>query len=133
MAKQWAIVRIDTGEIKATPTLPDNEHPRDERYADWSEDDFSFHELASICPDSNQAILNRTTWDWEEDLTNCWTQLRAERDRRLGQTDWYERPSVVAQTDPDLHAARLAYCQALRDLPANTADPREPEWPEVPA
>jgi len=31
------------------------------------------------------------------------------------------------------HAAWAAYRQALRDLPANTADPRNPVWPIPPA
>ncbi len=52
--------------------------------------------------------------------------LRAERDRRLAEVDWY----VAADRTPT--AEQLAYRQALRDLPANTTDPANPVWPTKP-
>lgn len=53
-------------------------------------------------------------------------QLRAERDRLLAETDWWVLPDRTATTE------QLAYRQALRDLPANTADPANPVWPDKP-
>lgn len=53
--------------------------------------------------------------------------LREERNRRLAETDYFGMPDVV-MTDE-----MKAYRQALRDLPANTADPANPVWPEKPA
>ena len=52
--------------------------------------------------------------------------LRAERDRRLAETDWWVLPDRTATTE------QLAYRQALRDLPANTVDPANPVWPTKP-
>ena len=56
-----------------------------------------------------------------------WKQLRAERDRRLTETDWWVLPDRTATTE------QLAYRQALRDLPANTSDPANPIWPTKPS
>lgn len=54
------------------------------------------------------------------------TALRAERDRLLGETDWW------ATSDRTMSAEQTAYRQALRDLPANTPDPSNPTWPTKP-
>ena len=53
--------------------------------------------------------------------------LRAHRDRLLAETD------VYALSDRTLSDEMRAYRQALRDLPANTSDPRNPTWPEKPS
>ena len=55
-----------------------------------------------------------------------WKQLRAERNRRLAETDY------LALADATLSAEMTAYRQALRDLPANTTDPANPVWPTKP-
>lgn len=55
-------------------------------------------------------------------------QLRLIRDALLAQSDWTQ----VADAPVD-QPAWATYRQALRDLPANTADPREAVWPEPPA
>jgi len=52
--------------------------------------------------------------------------LRKKRNRRLTETDWW----VMRGSMTD---AQTAYRQALRDLPANTADPANPTWPVEPA
>ena len=53
-------------------------------------------------------------------------ELRVERDKRLAETDWW------ASSDRTMTAEQTAYRQALRDLPANTADPANPVWPTKP-
>ena len=58
-------------------------------------------------------------------------RLRTERDTLLNQTDKY----VVVDfphTTPEKKQEWLDYRQALRDLPANTADPSNPVWPTLP-
>jgi len=55
-----------------------------------------------------------------------WIKLRAERDRLLGETDWW------AASDRTMSAEQTAYRQSLRDLPANTPDPSNPTWPTKP-
>ena len=52
--------------------------------------------------------------------------LRRERNKRLAETDY------LALADLTLTDEMRAYRQALRDLPANTADPANPVWPTKP-
>lgn len=58
--------------------------------------------------------------------------LRHERDQRLAASDWSETPSAERRLEPDVFEAWASYRQALRDLPANTADPANPVWPTSP-
>ena len=53
-------------------------------------------------------------------------ELRAKRNQLLTGTDWW----VLRGSPTD---AQTAYRTALRDLPANTADPANPTWPEEPS
>ncbi len=55
-----------------------------------------------------------------------WNELRAERNRRLAETDY------LALVDATLTNNIKSYRQALRDLPANTTDPANPVWPIKP-
>ena len=57
-----------------------------------------------------------------------WNRLRNERTELLEKSDWTQ----VADAPVDA-AAWAAYRQALRDLPANTTDPRNPTWPTQPS
>jgi len=67
-------------------------------------------------------------------LKEAWAAFRAERDRRLAETDWvvaraYERGEPVPE-------AWAAYRQALRDLPEQLTDEQvlagDIPWPEPP-
>jgi hypothetical protein len=53
--------------------------------------------------------------------------LRSKRDRLLAETDYLGLPDLGG-----FSAEMTAYRQALRDLPANTADPANPVWPVKP-
>ena len=53
-------------------------------------------------------------------------RLRVERNRLLAETDY------LALSDSTLTDEMRTYRQALRDLPANTADPANPVWPVKP-
>lgn len=59
-----------------------------------------------------------------------WNELRAERNRRLAETDW----EIVRHKELGTHVpvALKNYRQELRDLPENTSDPVEPVWPIKP-
>ena len=56
-----------------------------------------------------------------------WSTLRETRDDLLVQSDWTQ----VSDAPVDA-SAWATYRQALRDLPANTADPANPTWPTEP-
>ncbi len=59
-------------------------------------------------------------------VNNQLRSLRFERNARLAETDY------LALADSTLTDEMRAYRQALRDLPANTADPANPVWPVKP-
>ena len=63
----------------------------------------------------------------QEQLDVEWYQFRMERNLRLAASDWTQ----VSDAPVD-QAAWAAYRQALRDLPKNTQDPRNPIWPVSP-
>ena len=53
--------------------------------------------------------------------------LRIKRNKKLAQSDW------MAKSDVNMTDSWKTYRQALRDLPANTADPKNPTWPTEPS
>lgn len=59
-----------------------------------------------------------------------WIALRSKRGALLSACDWTQL--LDAPLDDAAHAQWEKYRQALRDLPANTADPDNPLWPEAP-
>jgi hypothetical protein len=61
---------------------------------------------------------------WSPDVQ--WKVLRDMRDGLLMVSDWTQMSDVTI----DNKAAWATYRQELRDLPANTADPANPIWPE---
>lgn len=74
---------------------------------------------------------------WAAGATDrAWAELRAQRDRLLAETDWVTSRAVDASADGlgiQLPQVWVDYRQALRDLPANTADPANPVWPTKPS
>lgn len=77
------------------------------------------------------------TWDYSSSIDEVapeqlpqewvWERLRLRRDQLLAQSDFRMIPDAPWDSAP-----WEAYRQALRDLPANTTDPREAVWPEQP-
>jgi len=63
----------------------------------------------------------------QEEIDRAWIDLRGSRDRLLTSSDWTQVPDA-----PVDQAAWATYRQALRDLPANTTDPRDVVWPTRP-
>jgi hypothetical protein len=61
-------------------------------------------------------------------LEQEWDFLRVNRNRALVDSDWTQ--TLDAPVDQEAWAE---YRQALRDMPENTDDPRQAEWPEPPA
>lgn len=57
-------------------------------------------------------------------------QVRAERDRRLAETDWYMMPDYPA--DPETLEVVKNYRKALRDITLQSGFPRDVEWPVMP-
>ena len=60
-----------------------------------------------------------------------WKELRADRNKRIAQTDYLFTSDYPHATE-EVKQAWLDYRQPLRDLPANTTDPENPVWPAAP-
>lgn len=76
------------------------------------------------------------TWDYLTGLDNpeggptdatVWARLRYRRDALLAASDSRVGPDAPGDVD-----GWRTYRQALRDLPANTTDPRQAVWPVAP-
>ena len=63
----------------------------------------------------------------QEQIEKAWSDLISTRNLRLQASDWTQVPDA-----PVDHAAWAVYRQELRDLPANTPDPRNVVWPTPP-
>lgn len=57
-----------------------------------------------------------------------WKRLRKSRKTLLNESDWTQVPDAPVDS-----AAWATYRQQLRDLPANTTDPRDVTWPVPPS
>ena len=105
------------------------------------------HALASLRPGAEWTVVGKNLNDiiWHDDHQDRPTDseieaevsrltaagplrlLRVERDRLLAETDWWALPDSPTMSDE-----QTAYRQALRDLPATTADAANPSWPSKP-
>ena len=56
----------------------------------------------------------------------AFAELRTKRDQLLHDTDWWVTRGSITEE-------QTTYRQALRDLPANTADPTDITWPTEPS
>ena len=64
----------------------------------------------------------------EQLLQQEWNAFRNERNRRLANTDWTQ----LADTANTIGIEWLNYRESLRDLPSNTENPYQPQWPLTP-
>ena len=63
----------------------------------------------------------------EAKIEQQWQALRAERNRRLAETDW--TMTLDAPLDDEKKAVMKEYREVLRRLPEGAAHPREVVWP----
>jgi hypothetical protein len=63
----------------------------------------------------------------DDDLAS---QVRAERDMKIAETDYYMMPDYPA--DPETLEVVKNYRKALRDITLQSGFPRDVEWPVVP-
>lgn len=66
----------------------------------------------------------------EAEISRAWVELRNKRNEALLESDWTQGNDAPI-TDEQKEAYRQ-YRVALRSLPDNTTDPRNPTWPTKP-
>ena len=59
-----------------------------------------------------------------------WEELRSLRNQKLTQSDWTQVSDAPFTEEQKI--SWQSYRQALRDLPENTEDPKNPVWPTIP-
>ena len=95
--------------------------------ARWSLNNDSYEELEWFSEDIEKPTLEALVAETQRlEAKWPWDRLRAERNKRLAETDWWVLPDRTPTDE------QLAYRQALRDLPDNTEDPENPVWPTKP-
>ena len=81
----------------------------------------------------NNEIQRRKDLDDEyvNSSTFLWMKLRSERDNLLLSSDFTQLGDIGLSDSKK--AEWITYRKALRDLPANTSDPANPNWPTKPS
>ena len=106
-------------------------------YQDDEGNTISFNQSGHIHSEIDTGQHYHLTWDGsailkdDTALTECqtaekWKNIRADRNRRLAETDY------LALSDQQLSAEMNTYRQALRDVPKQT-DPDNITWPSKPS
>jgi len=125
----YAIYDIETGEVLQTGIAPENQM---EAMALAASDGQGFV-TRKIDPKTHRVsadgrVIKKRAKDIDaHELDKAKRKMRYRRDTLLAQTDWSQMPDA-----PVDQVAWREYRQALRDLPANTPDPRDIDWPEAP-
>jgi hypothetical protein len=84
-------------------------------------------ETLGVTKDGDEYVFIVDPLKVQAKLDAAWTQLRAERNRRLSATDWTQLADAhLSQEKKDAWAS---YRQELRDLPDELVDPLVVEWP----
>lgn len=105
---------------------------------DGREDELHLHQpcLAGEYPAKEYTIVDRSpvrksqTEIDQADIDRAWIELRNRRNGYLADCDWTQATDAPLT---DVQKADWAnYRVALRNLPADTADPRTPTWPDKP-
>ena len=120
----YVIMRVSCTEADAQTMATDNS-------ASFVLDTFSSYELDQLQVVSGSISVKPQGVQDEELEIKQWTSIRAQRDGLLSSSDWTQfNDSPLTDTKKQAWAT---YRQALRDLPANTTDPRNPTWPTKPS
>mgnify|MGYP003334644776 FL=1 len=100
--------------------------------ANWTIEGYDYDGLVWMSEDipkpTREEVIARTN---EMELEQPMLLLRTQRDKLLAETDWVTWRAYSQGVSVPTEWA--TYQQALRDLPANTADPANPVWPTKPS
>lgn len=78
-------------------------------------------------PESGDITLQEDPAKVQAKTAQAWTALRTERNSRLAASDWTQLQDTHLSAEKK--SAWADYRQALRDLPDETTNPLEAEWP----
>jgi hypothetical protein len=125
----YAIYNIETGEVVQTGSAPESQMGAmgstalDGQGFIAKEINPKTHRVSA-----NGRIIKKRSKDVDaQEVATAARKLRSMRAALLAQSDWTQMPDA-----PVDQVAWREYRQALRDLPANTPDPHNIDWPEAP-
>lgn len=122
MSLSYSVYDPETGEIKkvcyGVGSLPLSE----ESYVEGFFDPKEYIVVGGQAQRKSDSALE------QQEVDKAWADLTTLRNARLQDCDWTQVPDAPVDA-----AAWATYRQQLRDLPANTTDPRNVEWPVPPS
>lgn len=92
--------------------------------------DFLGQAFIKVVPDGSNFKFIIDEDGIQQAIKDQWNNLREERNKKLSASDWTQFPSSPLSSEKQ--AAWADYRQKLRDLPMNTVDQTNPEWPIPP-
>ena len=99
-------------------TQPEITYAQELKEGDPVFQDGRWNQTFTVVDLAEEEVAGRTAQKAEE--------VRADRDKRLAETDWRFRSDMNPSQD------WIDYCQALRDVPAQAGFPWDVTWPEKP-
>ena len=106
---------MDGKSVKEVESVEKDEDPDSETYGEVIKTNYKMSHFSGNDSDKNARLL-----------ADKWVKIRRNRDRKLAETDY------LALSDSTLADNMKTYRQALRDVPADNADPDDISWPEKP-
>ena len=118
---QKALINTASGKVLNTVELPDNWTGAE---GEWQAP--SGHFVIDVLDGSFGDTWNGNVFVKPPvNIEHAFAELRKERNQLLNSTDWWVLRGSITEE-------QTSYRRALRDLPANTADPANPTWPVAP-
>ena len=121
MRSQFTLYNAETGEITAIMSGSVEDAELNGPYLEGAFDPDTHTVVDGVAVQKPDSVLEAA------EIEKATFAMRELRDGRLKDSDWTQVPDAPVDA-----AAWAVYRQQLRDLPANTTDPRNVEWPEPP-
>ena len=122
MRSQFTLYNAETGEITAIMSGSVEDAELNGPYLEGAFDPDTHTVVDGVAVQKPDSVLE------EQEIKKATSKMILLRDGRLKDSDWTQVPDAPVDA-----AAWAVYRQQLRDLPANTTDPRNVVWPEPPS
>jgi len=122
MSISYSVYDPETGEIKFVAYGPDDFAYPAENYVEGAFDPEEYIVVDGQAQRKSDSVLE------QQEIDKAWADLTMVRNAKLQGSDWTQVPDAPVDS-----AAWATYRQQLRDLPANTTDPRDVTWPVPPS
>jgi len=122
MSSQFTLYNAETGEITAIMSGSVEDAELNGPYLEGAFDPDTYIVVDGVAVQKPDSVLE------EQEIKKATHKMILLRNGLLKDSDWTQVPDAPVDA-----AAWATYRQQLRDLPANTTDPRNVAWPEPPS